>query len=72
MLAANLRYSCYILRMTDMVCLACMQKLWSAWAVLGLYGILEFKFYTCSWLDHSLEEGNGQESLEQRSVSIAV
>jgi len=28
------------LNMADMVCLACMQKLWSAWAVLGLYGRL--------------------------------
>ena len=32
-----------ILSMADMVCLDSIQKLWSAWAVLGLYGMLEFK-----------------------------
>ena len=29
-----------VLSMADRVCLACMQKLWSAWAVLDMYGIV--------------------------------
>ena len=40
-----------ILSMADMVCLYCMQKLWSALAMLGLYSMLDFshavKFYCC-------------------------
>ena len=32
-----------ILSMADMICLACMQKMSSVWAVLDLYDILEFK-----------------------------
>ena len=34
---------CNVLSMADVVCLACIQKLWSAWAMLGLYGMLECK-----------------------------
>ena len=40
-----------ILSMADLVCLECMQKLCSAWAVLGLYGTwglsYAVKFYCC-------------------------
>ena len=36
-----------ILSMADMVCLACMQKLWSPWAVLA--GSVWYVWYTCIW-----------------------
>ena len=38
-----------VLSLADMVCLACMQKLWSACAVMGLFDMFEFK-YCCEIL----------------------
>ena len=41
-----------ILSMADMVCLECMQKLWRAWAVLGLCGMLECKLWSFIAAEH--------------------
>ena len=56
-----------ILSMTDMVCFACMQKRWSAWPVLGLYGMLEFLM---SWSFMAAEHGR-YGSMEDCRVSNA-
>ena len=42
-------YIVAILSMTDMVCIACMQKLWSAWAVLGLYHVFWSSSFIVDW-----------------------
>ena len=69
MLAANVHYSCYTEH--DRYGLSCMpvcRNCEQCWVCMVFWSLS----FIVDWIIASLEEGSGQESLEQRSVSTAV